>query len=124
VDLARYPDAQPRVGVVVVRPEGGLFYANAANVRHAVLALLDDSVRAVVLDAQSVPAIDVTAADMLTALQAELAARGVQLLIARDVGQVRDVLEHSAAADLSQDIHPTVRDAIATLDTEPDHGDT
>lgn len=117
VDLDRHPDAAPRPGILVVRAEGGLFYANADAVRHGILALIDDTTRAVVLDAQSVPAIDITAAEMLTRLHADLAARHVQFLIARDIGQVRDVLAHSDAADLSTVMHPTVRDAIASLHT-------
>jgi len=115
VDVARHPNASPRPDVLVVRPEGGLFYANADAVRHEVLALVTPTTTAVVLDAQSVPAIDVTAAEMLTALQHELDRRKIRLLIARDVGQVRDVLDHSDAADLSPYLHPTVRDAIQSL---------
>lgn len=40
----------------------------------------------------------------------------MRLLIACDVGQVRDVLDHSDAADLSEALYPTVRDALAALD--------
>ncbi len=118
VDLDRHPDATPRPGIVVVRMEGGLIYVNADTVRHEILALVDDTTRAVVFDAQSVPAIDVTAAGMLARLQADLAARHVRFLVARDIGQVRDVLDHSDAADLSSVMHRTVRDAIASLDRQ------
>lgn len=118
VDLDRHPDATPRPGIAVVRMEGGLIYVNADNVRQEILALVDDTTRAVVFDAQSVPAIDVTAAGMLARLQADLAARHVRFLIARDIGQVRDVLDHSDAADLSSVMHRTVRDAIASLDRQ------
>ncbi len=118
VDVERHPDAASRPGIVVVRMEGGLFYVNAEAVRHEILALVDDTTRAVVFDAQSVPAIDVTAAGMLARLQADLAARHVRFLLARDIGQVRDVLDHSDAADLSSAMHRTVRDAIASLDRQ------
>jgi sulfate permease, SulP family len=122
VDTDRHPDARVRTDVMVVRPEGGLFYANAETVRHELLARLTPATTAVVLDAQSVPALDVTAGEMLTALYAELERRGVRFLIARDVGQVRDVLDHSDAADLSACLHSTVRDVIASLDTaSPEH---
>jgi high affinity sulfate transporter 1 len=119
VDVARHTDAKTRSDVVVLRPEGGLFYANADAVRRELLALLTTSTSALVLDAQSVPALDVTAAEMLTALQQELDRRNVRLLIARDVGQVRDVLDHSDAADLSASLFPTVRDALAAHDGNP-----
>lgn len=112
------PKVTPRADVVVVRPEGGLFFANADAVRQKLTALVTPTTNAVIVDAQSVPALDVTAAEMLTALHQELEDRGVQMLIARDVGQVRDVLDHSDAANLSAYLHPTVRDALAKVDDE------
>ncbi len=117
VDIERNPAASARPGILVVRPESGLFYANADTVRREILAGITSATVAVVLDAQSIPALDVTAADMLVALHADLERRDIRFLIARDVGQVRDVLDHSDAADLSASLHPTVRDAIASLDT-------
>ena len=48
--------------------------------------------RAVVLDAETSPSIDVTGAQMLAELANNLRSRGTRLLVARDVGQVRDVL--------------------------------
>jgi hypothetical protein len=54
---------------------------------------------------------------MLMALHQELDRRDVRLLIARDIGQVRDVLDHADAADLGPALRPTVREAITSLDT-------
>jgi sulfate permease, SulP family len=67
-------------------------------------------VRAVVVDAEAIPFIDVSAAGMLDALAADLAAAGVRLLLARDVGQVRDVL--SKVAGRSIEMYPSVREAV------------
>ena len=120
VDISRHTDAVTQPGVVVVRPEAGLFFANADNVRREILQLADPSTRAVVLDAQTVPSIDVTAAAMLGAVRDQLAVRHIQFLIARDVGQVRDVLAHYAESDLSASMHPTVRDAIEAVEPESD----
>lgn len=44
------------------------------------------------IDTATVPFIDGTAARALAALRDELAQRGVSLLVARSVGQVRDVI--------------------------------
>lgn len=115
VDGERHPDGARSPGVVVLRPESGLFFANADHVRAAVLAAAArDGVRAVVLDAESVPFVDVTAAEMLTRLHGELAALHVALLLARDVGQVRDVLRH-ADADGGPPLYPTVSAAVAAV---------
>jgi len=46
----------------------------------------------VILDAETAPFIDVTAARMLVATHEELRAHGVRLVLARAVGQFRDVL--------------------------------
>jgi sulfate permease, SulP family len=52
-------------------------------------------IEAVVIDAETVPFIDVTAARMLQALDQDLARNHVRLLVAHDVGRVRDVLRSS-----------------------------
>jgi anti-anti-sigma regulatory factor len=54
-----------------------------------------DGVHAVVLDAESVPTIDVTAARMLAELADELQRMDVGFVLARDVGQVRDVIRRA-----------------------------
>ena len=92
--------------MIVLRVEAGLFFANTDHVRQAVLAHAHD-VKAVVLDAETIPFVDVTAAEMLRALAEDLERRGVRLLVARDVGQVRDVL-----GDENQRIYPTVEAAV------------
>jgi MFS superfamily sulfate permease-like transporter len=55
----------------------------------------DEKVRAVVLDARTISFVDITASQMLDELREDLSGRGVTLLLARDVGQVRDVLRHA-----------------------------
>ena len=53
-------------GVVVLRVEGGLFFANAdTSAAHRPTRARRDGVHAVVLDAETIPFIDVTAAQML-----------------------------------------------------------
>jgi len=58
--------------------------------------------------------VDVTAAGMLARLRDELAGRGVTLLLARDVGQVRDVLLRSDTTDDagSRRLFVTVKEAM------------
>jgi len=71
----------------------------------------------VVLDAETVPFIDLTAVDMLDQLAEELAADGVHLAIARDVGQVRDLTGMAGDATVRRS-YPTVRDAVSALSSE------
>jgi SulP family sulfate permease len=98
-DVAQHPEDRTVPGVAVLRVESGLFFGNsdhvAAVIRRAAAA---GGVRAVVLDCETAPFVDVTAARMLDELTAGLRERGVRLVIAREVGQVRDVLAASGAS--------------------------
>ena len=52
----------------------------------------------VVLDAETSPYVDVTAATMLVELRSILSRRGIDFRIARDIGQVRDTLRQTGDA--------------------------
>jgi sulfate permease, SulP family len=113
VDVARHPENRQVEGVVVLRVEGGLFFANADTVRDAIRGhAAEPGTRAVVLDAETVPFVDVSAARMLGLLAADLQRQGVQLLFARDIGQVRDVLAREEGERPLLRTYPTVPDAI------------
>jgi len=116
-DIDRNPDAHPPDHVVVLRIESGLYFANADAVRNQVLkAATANGIRAVVLDAETIPFIDVTASKMLEELSDELHHRNVQLLIARDIGQVRDILRHVADKQTLDRVYPTVQAAVDAAD--------
>jgi sulfate permease, SulP family len=112
-DLERHPDNQQLPGIVILRVESGLFFANADAVRQSVRAhAATKGTRAVVLDAETVPAIDVTAAHMLAELTQSLEREGVRLLVARQIGQVRDVVRQVATDKTPEGVYPTVRAAV------------
>ena len=113
VDHDRAPEAPLDTDVVVLRVESGLFFANADHVRDTVLGAVTDETVAVVLDAETIPSIDVTGAGMLVALRERLEARGIQLLVAKSIGQVRDVV---ATAEPGADVpgrYDTVDEAVS-----------
>ena len=115
VDMERDPSAAAVPGVVVLRTESGLYFANADAIRHRVLDEVERTgASAVVLDAQTVPSIDVTAVRMLDDLAADLARRGVRLALARDVGQVRDLLSR-VGSESQVCTFPTVRAAVTAV---------
>ena len=91
-DVERHPENEPVDGIVVLRPESGLWFANADMVRDTVRAHAAGDTRAVVLDAETVPAIDVTALAMLVQLADDLRRDGVELVLARDIGAIRDLV--------------------------------
>ena len=96
-----------------MRVEAGLFFANADHVRTRIRRIAESAdPRAVVLDAETTPSIDVTGAQMLADLAHDLRRRGTRLLVARDVGQVRDVLRRVEVPEIAVGVHPTVDAAV------------
>ena len=58
------------------------------------------------------PFVDVTAARMLGQLAADLAKRRVQLVLAAEIGQVRDMLAAVSDHDQAPEYHRTVAEAV------------
>lgn len=120
VDLGRHPDAAAVAGTLVVRPESGLFYANADNVHTEILSRAADlgtGTTIVVLDLADVPVIDLTATEAIVDLADDLDRQGIELRIAREIGQVRDLLEAAGAARLIDRTYPTVEAAVTAPPT-------
>jgi high affinity sulfate transporter 1 len=112
-DVERHRDARAPDGVVVLRIESGLYFANAENVRSRIAETAGaDGVRAVVIDAETTPFVDVSAARMLVAVHDELQASGIRLVLARSVGQVRDVLSCVTEDDDLTATYPTIAAAL------------
>lgn len=81
-----------------------------------------DDVRALVLDPETVPMIDTTAANMLRDLSRELESRGVRTIVVGDIGQVRDVLRVSGADGSFSRVQPDIDAAVAAIRSDRDAG--
>ncbi len=115
-DLDRHPDNRRVEGIAVLRIEGGLFFANAGPVAAGIRnAGRRDGVHAVVIDAETVPFIDVTATQVLDQVARELRADGVRVVMARDIGQVRDVLRTAPGDSILDASYPTVDEAVRVV---------
>ncbi|KGR92940.1 sulfate transporter family protein [Burkholderia sp. ABCPW 111] len=117
-DVSRHPDAALTPGLVAFRWDAPLFHANATIFRDHVrdaIADADAPVRCVVIAAEPITDVDVTAADMLATLRDELAARRITLYIAEMKGPVKDRLRTYGLFDKIGADHffPTVTDAVA-----------
>jgi SulP family sulfate permease len=111
--LDQIDDGERVPGVVILRVEAGLFFANADWVRdHVRTAAARPGTRAVVLDASNVAFIDVTAVEMLDQLADTLQSEGVTLRVARDTGGVRDVLRQAGSEPRLQRVYGSVRAAV------------
>jgi SulP family sulfate permease len=118
-DIERHPDAETYAGLIIVRPEGSLFFANAEPSRDRIRDLLlaaDPRVTAVILDAEAITSLDFSAAEMLKDLAGDLADDGVDLWFARAHGPVRDMMRRSGLAELigAEHFFPDVSKAVDT----------
>ncbi|KVE34709.1 SulP family inorganic anion transporter [Burkholderia sp. BDU5] len=116
-DVSRHPDARRMPGLVAFRWDAPLFHANATIFRdhvHDAIADADAPVRCVVIAAEPITDVDVTAADMLATLRDELAARRITLYFAEMKGPVKDRLRAYGLFDKIGADHffPTVTDAV------------
>jgi high affinity sulfate transporter 1 len=95
-DITRYPHARQIPGLVLFRWDAPLFFANAEFFKERVLDAVAKSpspVRWVVVAAEPVTSVDVTAADTLTDLDKALLSVGVELRFAELKDPVKDKLK-------------------------------
>ena len=95
-DITRYPDARVIPGLVLFRWDAPLFFANAELFRDHVLDAVAASptpVRWLVVSAEPVTSVDITAADMLQELDDTLHAANIDLCFAEMKDPVKDKLK-------------------------------
>ena len=97
-----------------MRPESGLFFANADAIRNEIRTQAAPGTRAVVLDTETVPTIDVTAVGMLVELAGGPRRDGVELVLARHIGAVRDLVR-LGEQDEAIRMFPTVSAAVDAI---------
>jgi sulfate permease, SulP family len=116
VSLTRFPQAVTVPGMLVLRPEEPLFFANAeplfAKVREQLLCA--PAVKLVVLSLEESPDLDSTALEELGEFAAWFAARGGELRVARLKEQARDALVRAAFKQLTSPLldYSSVDDAV------------
>ena len=95
-DVTRHPDAKRIPGLVLFRWDAPLFFANAEIFHEHVLQAVADAptpAKWVVVAAEPVTDVDITAADALSELDDELQRAGIELCFAEMKGPVKDRLE-------------------------------
>ena len=84
-DLTRHPENAPVPGVLIVRLDAPMYYANALTARDRVKAMMSEAAtppKAVIFDAEGQDDLDLTSADVLKRLVAELRGSGVVVYFA------------------------------------------
>jgi high affinity sulfate transporter 1 len=118
-DITRYPDARQIPGLVLFRWDAPLFFANAEFFKERVLdavAKAPSPVRWLVVAAEPVTSVDVTAADALTELNNTLHGDGIDLCFAELKDPVKDKLKRFGLFSLIGEARffPTVGAAVAS----------
>jgi sulfate permease, SulP family len=129
-DLVDHPDAATVPGLLVVRPDGPLFFANANPLRLGVLRLVGAASpppRVVVVDLSSSFRLSVSTLDALAELHDELHRRGITLWLARIRSAAMAELQAHGLADRlgPAGLHTDPADAVrAFTGTTPPPGIT
>jgi sulfate permease, SulP family len=105
--VSRHPERRTVDGIMVLRLDSPLFWANAAEVQSQVLAAVDTDpeVRILLLDLEATSQLDTTSIDALEQLLARLKERGVELYLVRVFYQARRVLTRAGFIERLGDDH-------------------
>jgi SulP family sulfate permease len=99
-DLARHQDNEQIPEVLVFRVESGIVYFNVEHILRVVLDRVEaeeKSVRLMICDLSTSPAVDLAGVRMILDLHTELAKRGIVLRLAEAHASVRDLLRIEGA---------------------------
>lgn len=116
-DVLRHPEARRIPGLVLFRWDAPLFFANAAVFEERIqqaIALAPTPTKWVVVAAEPVTDVDITAADMLAELDNQLHRTGIDLCFAEMKGPVKDILKRYGLFDSfgNENFFPTIGQAV------------
>jgi MFS superfamily sulfate permease-like transporter len=118
-DVRSYPDARQVDGLVVLRFDAPLFFANARAFREEVrsLASAEPRPRWIVVAAEPITDVDTTASDMLEDLDEQLNDQGISLVFAELKDPVRAKIERYELTRTIDPTHffPTIDSAVAAF---------
>jgi high affinity sulfate transporter 1 len=117
-DRARHPEGRRVPGLVIVRFDAPLFFANAELFAGFVARTVADApapVQWVAIAAEPITDVDTSAADVLERVDDDLAAQGIRLVFAELKGPVKDKLAHFGLGDRfePEDFYPTIGTVVS-----------
>ena len=124
-DMIRHPENEPVPGVLILRLDAPLYYANALTFQDKIKTLVgetDPLPRAFILDATVLYELDITSADMLKGLVKGLQDKGVAVYLAEVHAPAREFSRRTGLADLIGEDHvfPTVDTAVRSIEASDD----
>ena len=121
-DLERHPEDLVVPGVLILRLDAPMYYANALTVRDKMKAMVEESetpVRAVLFDATVQDELDITSAEVLKGIVKELHGKGLAVYVAELHAPVREFGQRTGLLDLigEENVFPTVDLAVNFIET-------
>jgi len=121
VEAATNPEAELVPDILVTEINGPLFFADAANFKDRVTAMVEqDKPHAVVIDMDRVTMIDMDGADVLSKLNRQLSSRKIKVGLARVGFKERDLLGRTGTLEEigHENLFDTVREAVEAMSVE------
>jgi sulfate permease, SulP family len=99
--ITNHPERKTIDGILVIRLDAPLFWANATEVQDEILGVVDadPEIRALLLDMEATSQLDTTSIDMMEQLLVQLRARNVELFLVRVFYRARRVLDRAGYID-------------------------
>jgi len=115
--LENYPEGETFPGLLILRFDGSLYFANApdaANELRAAIEMSDPSPKVVLIDGESINSIDATAIIQLEEVVDELKRSGIELKFARIRSNVMEIVERTGFVETvgSHNFYISNQDAV------------
>ncbi|MCP3161861.1 STAS domain-containing protein [Myxococcus sp. QH3KD-4-1] len=125
-DVRRQPAPLTVPGLLMLRPNEGIFFANATALRDAIISRVDSAtspVHVVLLDLEVTSDLDVPGADMLGALKDSLEHREVTLMLSRVLSQTQRMLDRTGVTERigAKNIHPQTLNGVVEYLSHRNH---
>ena len=125
-DMKRHPESIPVPGLLIVRPDAPIYYANALTVQKKIKAMVEETMpppRAILLDAAGQDDLDITSAEVLKSMLAEMKEKGIDYYVAELHLTVREFGERTGLLSMIREDHvfPTVDTAVRHFEASGDH---
>jgi high affinity sulfate transporter 1 len=127
--LESYPEGETYPGLLILRFDGSLYFANApdaANELRAAVEMSDPSPKIVLIDGESINSIDATAIIQMEELVDELKRSGIGLTFARVRSNVMEIVERTGFVETvgSHNFYISIQDAVDAYLVEQEQEET
>ena len=101
-DMERHPENEPVPGILIVRPDAQLYYANAQTFKNRVRDMVEQAASppdTVIIDASAMDEIDFTTTEMLAQLIGQLRTKGIEVYLAEVHAPVLEGIDRAGLLD-------------------------